>query len=109
MNGLKQQIEKKLHACITDLFIEWHKEHPDDPYLHRLHSKIQILLDGYDIYPKGERVCIPRKQLEDLVMSEKKLAEFKNHPDVRTRNLYHFWRGYNSMLEKLLEESKKME
>jgi len=92
---------KQLHACITDLFIEWHKEHPKDPYLHRLHSKLQILLDGYDIHPKGERVCIPRKQLEERIVYLE--SQFQPHDVCCVPCLE---KGQIIELKKLLEESK---
>jgi len=33
---VKMNLQKKLKQT----FIDWHREHPNDPYLHRLHSQL---------------------------------------------------------------------
>ena len=89
MTSLKQQI-----LAIFDSEINYCVEHITQPSLvtlNQIKKEVLGLLDGYDIHPKGERVCIQKKQLEEWRES----GIFEGEPLIS-------W----ALVKKLLEESK---
>jgi len=91
MSGFKQQIER--------LFEHWRQNvKGSDTVLNPVEYRVLLLIDDYDIHPKGECVCIPRKQLEELLqyVIDCRLAQIKD-------TLLDF------KIKELFEESKKKE
>lgn len=99
-------LEKKL----KETFIEWHREHPDDPYLHRLHS--QLLKQLGEVADKIRERMNSRDVEKEAIL--KAVDEDQQLPmasqEVALRSSY--WiSGYNQAMKEVLgllvEDSKE--
>lgn len=106
LKELKEQIKK----IIYDFTISPFTQHIA---IRELEKNLLGLLDGYDIYPKGTHVCIPKKQLEDKIIRLAQLRAgnidviwdaghaygllslFGKAPRFKTRDQYYEWAEKN--------------